>query len=473
MNIMSFEKTICAALAAFAVCAASAKCNNGNGNDKDAGSGNGVFSLDPNDVVGPAGRGDMRYVSRGERLEYTIDFENVSNATAAAQMIRVTLPEDPNLDWTTLELGEIALGNRVDSGFVGKKPGATSMGLNVDGGYSVKSTVEEKDGNLVWFMRIWDETTYDNFPDDAVAGILPPNDKATHRGEGYVKYSVCVKTNAAQNARIEACGTIIFDKNEPITTDPSWWNTVGLEIDVEPFADGIGWEGDWDGEPHGLEVVVNAPSGCSVTYSEAEDGTYSATPVTFTDVGTNTVWFSVTKDGFTPYVASAKVVIRPTANSPLPVEPGEVSGVFDDWTAATNSAKRMFVRFPSDLAPYVSQAEKDVYVDLFRVVTKETSGGWRNEVEFTPEASVALKESLDSALASFDLSRITLENTDWVVPNPVKGLYYALERTESLTSGFNVHQYSDATSVSVTFTVNEVGRTCAFFRLVVSACPPE
>ena len=131
------------------------------------------------------------------------------------------------------------------------------------------------------------------------------------------------------------------------------------------------------------------------------------------------------------------------------------------------------VRFPSDLAPYVEDADKERYVGLFRIATKETTGGWRNEVEFTPAAAEDLRQSLTDALSSFDLSRITLENTEWVVPNPVKGLYYALERTEDLMQGFSIHQYSDATSVSVTFTVNEVGKKCAFFRLSVLACPPE
>ena len=470
MSIKNAEKVFLAMGLAMAAFAASAGlCDDGGGSDNDYNSGKEVKSFDPNDIVGPEGKGAQRYVSRGERLEYTIDFENVTNASASAQKICVTLPQDPNLDWTTLELGEIAMGNRSDLGFVGKKAGSVSTGLTTTEGYSVRSSVEEKAGNLVWTMRIWDDTTYDNYPEDALAGILPPNNKETHCGEGYVKYSVCVKTNAAQNAKIEACATIVFDNNEPIVTDPSWTNTVGLAIDVE----GIGWEGDWDGEPHGIDVVVNAPEGCTVTYSEAEDGTYSATPVTFTDVGTNTVWFTVEKDGYTPCVGSALVIIRPTAESPLPIEAGEVSEVFADYTTATNSAARMFVRFPSDLAPYVSQSDKESYVGLFRVVTKETAGGWRNEVEFTPTAAEDLKQSLTDALSSFDLSRITLENTEWVVPNPVKGLYYALERTEDLTNGFGIHQYGDATSVSVTFTVNEVGKKCAFFRLSVLACPPE
>ena len=470
MSIKNAEKVFLAMGLAMAAFAASAGlCDDGGGSDNDYNSGKEVKSFDPNDIVGPEGKGAQRYVSRGERLEYTIDFENVTNASASAQKICVTLPQDPNLDWTTLELGEIAMGNRSDLGFVGKKAGSVSTGLTTTEGYSVRSSVEEKSGNLVWTMRIWDDTTYDNYPEDALAGILPPNNKETHCGEGYVKYSVCVKTNAAQNARIEACATIVFDNNEPIVTDPSWTNTVGLAIDAEA----VGWEGDWDGEPHGINVTVNSPDDCTVTYSEAEDGAYSATPVTYTDVGTNTVWFTVEKEGFTPYVGSAKVIIRPTAESPLPIEVGETSEVFADYTTATNSAARMFVRFPSDLAPYVSQSDKESYVGLFRVVTKETPGGWRNEVEFTPTAAEDLKQSLTDALSSFDLSRITLENTEWVVPNPVKGLYYALERTEDLTKDFGIHQYGDATSVSVTFTVNEVGKKCAFFRLSVLACPPE
>ena len=469
MSIKNAEKMFLALGLAMAASVASAGlCDDGGGSDNDYNSGKEVKSFDPNDIVGPEGKGAQRYVSRGERLEYTIDFENVTNASASAQKICVTLPQDPNLDWTTLELGEIAMGNRSDLGFVGKKAGSVSTGLTTTEGYSVRSSVEEKAGNLVWTMRIWDDTTYDNYPEDALAGILPPNNKETHCGEGYVKYSVCVKTNAAQNAKIEACATIVFDNNEPIVTDPSWTNTVGLAIDAEA----VGWEGDWDGEPHGINVV-NTPDDCTVTYSEAEDGTYSATPVTYTEVGTNAVWFTVEKEGYTPYVGSALVIIRPTAESPLPIEAGETSEVFVDYTAATNSAARLFVRFPSDLAPYVSQADKDRYVGLFRVVTKEAAGGWRNEVEFTPTAAEDLKQSLTDALSSFDLSRITLENTEWVVPNPVKGLYYALERTEDLTQGFGIHQYSDATSVSVTFNVNEVGKTRAFFRLLVSACPPE
>ena len=178
----------------------SAACNDGKNKPRDSAAVPMVAAYDPNDIIGPAGAGPERYVSRGERLEYTIDFENVSNATASAQLIRVTLPEDPNLDWSTLQLGAIAMGSSIDLGFEGQGAGGESYGLHCPGNYAVRSTVVEKDGNLVWEMRIWDETTANHYPEDTLAGILPPNDPNTHCGEGYVKYSVCVKTNATAGA---------------------------------------------------------------------------------------------------------------------------------------------------------------------------------------------------------------------------------------------------------------------------------
>ena len=434
-----------------------------------------VRSFDPNDIVGPAGIGEKRYVARGERLAYTIDFENVSNATASAQMIRVTLPEDPNLDWTTLQLGEICLGNRFDLNLVGLASGS-SRGLTSESGYPVRTTVVEEDGKLVWTMRIWDETTADHFPDDAFAGILPPNNPTNHCGEGFVKYSVCVKSDAPQEAVVTAKGTIVFDTNQPIDTDPFWTNTVGLDIEVEPFADNIGYHGPYDGEAHGIDVVVREPkSGAAIKYAETEAGPYGTTPVTYRDEGTNTVWFTVEKTGYIPYRGFAKVVIDPADPSTVTLEPGETAGPYDDEAAARVAAEKTRVSFPKDLAEGVAQADKERYVRLFRVVAKETAEGWKNVVEFTPEAEAELKAALTAALGTFDLSRITLEDTDWVVPNPVKGLYYALERTTDLNAGFNVHAYDAAMSVSVVFTVNEADNPAgrAFYRLSVSACPPK
>ena len=195
------------------------------------------FSEDPNEIVGTAGLGEARYVERGDWLEYTIYFENKTNATAAAQEVFIDLPMDPNLDWTTLELGEIAFGEHIDTGLCGKARGKSSHAM--PGAKTFVNTVgQAKDGILSWYIRDWDPATADNFPDDVEGGFLPPND-ATHCGEGRVSFRVRVKADAADGAKPAASAKIRFDQNEVIETDPSWFNTVATFASVEvDFGDG-------------------------------------------------------------------------------------------------------------------------------------------------------------------------------------------------------------------------------------------
>ena len=195
-----------------------------------------VQSEDPNEIVGKQGVGAKRYVEAGERLTYTIYFENKPEATAAAQEVTVVLPMDANLDWTTLELGEIAFGDNIDMGLSRKKRG-TSNYANPGTNTFVRTKVSVEDGCLKWYIRDWDPTTTDNFPEDARGGFLPPNVKDEDNpnnplngcGEGHVSFSVCVKTNAVIGTRINASANIQFDKNAWIETDPSWFNTVGSD----------------------------------------------------------------------------------------------------------------------------------------------------------------------------------------------------------------------------------------------------
>ena len=183
-------------------------------------------SCDPNEMAGPEGVGEQRYVKPGERMDYTIYFENQTNATAAAIKIAVTLPKDANLDWSTLELGEVAFGDHTDTGLVEDKSARSSKYALADSGCEVRTTVTEDDDAVTWNLRIWDPTSSDHFPDDFTTGILPPNDPETHCGEGHITYRVKVRGDARENARIDAAATIVFDDNPAIETDPAWWNTV-------------------------------------------------------------------------------------------------------------------------------------------------------------------------------------------------------------------------------------------------------
>ena len=70
-----------------------------------------------------------------------------------------------------------------------------------------------------------------------------------------------------------------------------------------------GYEGDYDGNAHG--ITVSAPEGATVKYG-IEEGAYTldACP-SYTDAGNYTVYYEVSKDGFTPSAGSATVKINP------------------------------------------------------------------------------------------------------------------------------------------------------------------
>ena len=219
-----------AVLCGFTIEALAAKdpCQGAEGQDRGESNSSTVQSCDPNEMAGPLGKGENRYVEQGEWMNYTIYFENKTNATAAAQEVFVDLPMDPNLDWSTLELGEIVFGEHIDTSLSGKSHGKSSYAMPGTNTF-VKTTVTMKDGVLSWYLRDWDPTTVDNFPASATGGFLPPNNPDTHCGEGHLSYRVRVKSDAPNGAVICASAQIVFDSNPMIETDPSWWNTVGKD----------------------------------------------------------------------------------------------------------------------------------------------------------------------------------------------------------------------------------------------------
>ena len=85
-----------------------------------------------------------------------------------------------------------------------------------------------------------------------------------------------------------------------------------------------GYTGTYDGSAHG--ITVTAPSGATVKYGTTE-GTYNLTDnPTYTDAGTYTVYFEVTKDGFTTVKNSATVTI---SKADMSVTATGYSGTYD------------------------------------------------------------------------------------------------------------------------------------------------
>ena len=185
-------------------------------------------SNDPNEISGPEGAGEDRLVARGQELEYTIYFENKAEAEASAQEIWVEMQLDPNVDWSTFRAGSVPAGATWDEGLAGKANWTSEVAM-AEGAYRVRSQVscDPATGRVEWYLRVVDpEGSFNEWPDDPYAGMLPPNDPETHCGEGALTYKVNVREDAAVGSVVASSATITFDYNEPIVTDPSWWNTV-------------------------------------------------------------------------------------------------------------------------------------------------------------------------------------------------------------------------------------------------------
>ena len=212
-----------------------------------------IASFDPNEMSGPLGVGDSeteRFVKPGEWLTYTVFFENTSNATAAAQEIYVTNELNKWLDWSTFEMGEIVFNNNMDLNLVGRASGTSEVKVNGTN-YSVRTelTLDDKSGVAKWYMRIVDPATETGWPEDVLIGFLPPNDE-TYRGEGHLTYRIKLREDAPAGVRIDNSATIVFDYNDPIETDPAWWNTVA-KMQMVRFEGGL----------TNLNLVVGAPYG--------------------------------------------------------------------------------------------------------------------------------------------------------------------------------------------------------------------
>ena len=290
-----------------------------------------IGSIDPNEISGPSGFGENRIVQRGDRLDYVIYFENKQEATAAAYLIKVTLPQDPNLDWTTLRLGEVVVSSHTDLGLVGKASGSSMLPMSGTPGWSMKTDVVQSGGNLEWTMRLWDPATIDHYPDDPTAGILPPNDPSTHIGEGHVSFSVSVKSDAAGGAVARAAATIVFDTNDPITTDPSWWNTIGETKGIAVTVDGKTTTLNLIvGMPYGeLPEPGTPPEGCSFGgwFTQPDGKGRQVTAESLVEAGDEGLYQYWRRNGDPEPQPVEPEPVKPEPVKPGPVEPGPVEPV--------------------------------------------------------------------------------------------------------------------------------------------------
>jgi len=119
-------------------------------------------------------------------------------------------------------MGEVVFGDQIDLGLVDKQSGSSEVTMK-GANFLMRTqfSLDGEKGEAVWHMRIVDPTTDTGWPNDVIAGFLPPNDPETRCGEGHLTYSICVREDAPANLVISNSADIVFDHNPVIKTDPA------------------------------------------------------------------------------------------------------------------------------------------------------------------------------------------------------------------------------------------------------------
>ena len=171
---------------------------------------------DPNFISGPSGYGTAGFVTDGGAFPYAINFENKPSAPAPAQVVEVTQQLDPDLDWSTFQLGDFSFGGQLYAVPAGLKSYQTRIdargttGVYVD----VDASFDEQTGVVTWTFTSIDPTTLDVPAGNPQEGFLPP-DNTSDAGEGFVTYIVAPKSTDTTGTVIDAKATVTFQAGLP------------------------------------------------------------------------------------------------------------------------------------------------------------------------------------------------------------------------------------------------------------------
>lgn len=196
-----------------------------------------VHAVDPNLIDGPVGYDSLlQWMSIKDRLRYTVYFENDPDfATAPAQIVRIDVPVDSNLNIYSVRLGNFGFGYfnyevPENTSFYQQRLTNTADSLNV--WVDVTAGIDVVNHKIFWLFESIDPAT-GLPPEDALTGFLPVNDTSVNiyndtlpkRGEGYVLFSVVPESSLVTGDSVRAQASIIFDINAPLETN-IWRNHI-------------------------------------------------------------------------------------------------------------------------------------------------------------------------------------------------------------------------------------------------------
>jgi hypothetical protein len=186
-----------------------------------------IVSRDPNDIIGPEGYGEPRWVSVNEPMPYTIRFENDPKfATAPAQKVLVEHHPDPSLNLFSMRLSDFGFANQrfhvpANSTFYSERLNLRdSLGILVD----VTAGIDVTKNKIFWIFESIDPQT-GLAPSNPQLGLLPVNDPKTHKGEGFASFTIAPRKTAPTGDSVLAKAAIVFDLNETIAT-PQIFNVI-------------------------------------------------------------------------------------------------------------------------------------------------------------------------------------------------------------------------------------------------------
>lgn len=255
-----------------------------------------VKSIDPNEIKGPEGETEARFIKKDETLQYTIFFENLPTASAPARFVAIDNELPQGLRPQSFRLTSYGFGDTVihvsatnalrQTVQLGKA--YNRQKLDVVAGYDVIA------GSAFWRFTTVDAQT-GNMVTSPLEGFLPPND-STGIGQGFVTYEIKLEPNAASGLKIANQADIIFDQNEVIATNV-WENTVvNSEAESEvlplpaisPKAFTVSWEGNSGTNGAGIKEIevfvsknggpynlwLSSPQSSSATFIGEHGATY-------------------------------------------------------------------------------------------------------------------------------------------------------------------------------------------------------
>lgn len=180
-----------------------------------------ISSLDPNEIIGPEGVGDKKWVSINDRLPYTVTYENDKSATAPAKFVKVVVPIHGKMDPSSFQLGSFGFNSltfNVPAGAAShyqRLDCRDSLGLFVD----VIAGYDQIKNQAFWEFQSIDPITL-LAPADPLKGFLLRQDSASiASGHGFVNFSIKPVSSAHTLDSVIAKADIIFDSNDTIPTN--------------------------------------------------------------------------------------------------------------------------------------------------------------------------------------------------------------------------------------------------------------